>query len=238
MKVTLINHTQNARELLVFTKSTRLNLSTGLIDVISKMSEEKIQKELDYMVDTIKSSWEFVDFTFLIEGVGRGFTHQFVRNRLGSYAQQTMRILDVREFDYVTGPSIINNPELKRVYDKAMHDINSAYVQLIEMGAKIEDARGILPTNISTNIIAKFNLRALSQMMLSRASNRTQGEYRDVLDAMYAAVVEAEPWCAEFLRSSKYDDLKRLESAILSSYEGTDMCTQLLKLIDKVRNNG
>ena len=119
-----------------------------------------------------------------------------------------------------------------------MGSINQYYKRLISAGAKIEDARGILPTNISTNIIAKFNLRALSQMMMSRASNRTQSEYRDVLDAMYEAAVQAEPWCAEFLRSSKYDDLKRLESAILDRYEGTDMCTQLLKLIDKVRNNG
>lgn len=237
MKVTLINHTQNARELLVFTKSTRLNLTTGLMDVINLYSEDKIQKELDYMVDTIKSSWEFVDFTFCIEGVSRGFTHQFVRNRLGSYAQQTMRILDMGDFDYITGPSI-QTEEQKDIYDGCMKVISDAYKMLLEAGVKIEDARGLLPTNISTNITCKFNLRALSQMMLSRASNRTQGEYRDVLDAMYAAVVEAEPWCAEFLRSSKYDDLKRLESAILSSYEGTDMCTSLLKLIDKVRNNG
>lgn len=238
MKVTLVSHTQNARELLVFTKSTRLNVTTGLLDVIKLYDEEKLQKELDYMVDTIKSSWEFVDFTFCIEGVSRGFTHQFVRNRLGSYAQQTMRILDMGDFDYITGPSIENNPRLKSLYDTMMGSINQYYKRLISAGAKIEDARGILPTNISTNIIAKFNLRALSQMMLSRASNRTQDEYRQVLDAMYAAVVEAEPWCASFLRSSKYDDLKRLESAILDSYEGTEMCTQLLKLIDKVRNNG
>lgn len=238
MKVTLVSHTQNARELLVFTKSTRLNITTGLLDVINLYSEEKLQKELDYMVDTIKSSWEFVDFTFCIEGVSRGFTHQFVRNRLGSYAQQTMRILDMGDFKYITGPSIENDPRLKSLYDTMMANINEYYKRLISAGAKIEDARGILPTNISTNIIAKFNLRALSQMMMSRASNRTQDEYRQVLDAMYAAVVEAEPWCASFLRSSKYDDLKRLESAILDRYEGTDMCTQLLKLIDKVRNNG
>lgn len=238
MKVTLVSHTQNARELLVFTKSTRLNVTPGLLDVISLYSEEKLQKELDYMVDTIKSSWEFVDFTFCIEGVSRGFTHQFVRNRLGSYAQQTMRILDMSDFDYITGPSISADPHLQAMYDAAMKDISEIYKRLISNGAKIEDARGILPTNISTNIIAKFNLRALSQMMLSRASNRTQNEYRQVLDAMYAAVVEAEPWCASFLRSSKYDDLKRLENAIIDSYKGTDMCTQLLKLIDKVRNNG
>lgn len=236
MKVTLINHTHNARELLVFTKSTRLNISTSLLGGISKMSNEAIQKELDYMVDTIKSSWEFVDFTFCIEGVSRGFTHQFVRNRLGSYAQQTMRVLDMGDFDYITGPSIEEDDHLKRMYDNAMAGISAVYKELINKGAKIEDARGILPTNISTNIVAKFNLRALSQMMMSRASNRTQSEYRDVLDAMYNAVIEAEPWCAEFLRSSKYEDLKRLENAILSTYEGTEMCTPLLKIIDKVRN--
>lgn len=238
MKVTLLNFTPNARQMLVFTKSTRLNITPGLMDVISMYSDEKLQKELDYMVDTIKSSWEFVDATFCIEGVSRGFTHQFVRNRLGSYAQQTMRILDMGDFDYITGPSIAGDERLQAMYDAAMAQISVVYKELIKSGAKIEDARGILPTNISTNIIAKFNLRALSQMMLSRASNRTQDEYRQVLDAMYAAVVEAEPWCASFLRSSKYDDLKRLESAIIDCYEGTDMCTQLLKLIDKVRNNG
>lgn len=238
MKVTLISHTQNARQLLVFTKSTRLNVNTDLFSQVHYMTDDEIQHELDYMVNTIKSSWEFVDFTFCIEGVGRGFTHQFVRNRLGSYAQQTMRILDMGDFDYITGPSITQDNNLQKIYDAAMAQISVAYKELIKNGAKIEDARGILPTNISTNIIAKFNLRALSQMMMSRASNRTQSEYRNVLDAMYEAVVQAEPWCAEFLRSSKYDDFKRLESAIIDRYEGTDMCTTLLKLIDKVRNNG
>lgn len=236
MKVTLLNHTQYARETLVLTKNTRL-LSGVSLEKVQQMTDEEIQKELDYMVNTIKSSWEFVDFTFLIEGVSRGFTHQFVRNRLGSYAQQTMRILDVGEFGFVTGPSIVTD-EQKGIYEGCMKVINDAYHMLIKSGVEIEDARGLLPTNIETNIVAKFNLRALSQMMLSRASNRTQSEYREVLDAMYEAVVRSEPWCGEFLRSTKYDDLKRLESAILDRYEGTEMCTTLLKIIDKVRNNG
>ena len=237
MKVTLLNFTPNAKQILVYTKNTRLSVSADMLDKVHAMSDNEIQHELDYMVNTIKSSWEFVDATFCIEGVSRGFTHQFVRNRLGSYAQQTMRILDMGDFDYITGPSIVTE-EQKDIYDGCMKVISDAYKMLLEAGVKIEDARGLLPTNISTNIVCKFNLRALSQMMMSRASNRTQSEYRNVLDSMYEAVVEAEPWCAEFLRSSRYDDLKRLESAILDRYEGTDMCTQLLKLIDKVRNNG
>lgn len=237
MKVTLINHTQNARQLLVFTKNTRLSMSSALLNNVANLTDEEIKSELEYMVNTIKSSWEFVDFTFMIEGVSRGFTHQFVRNRLGSYAQQTMRMLDMGSFNYITGPSISADDHLQKMYDAAMSQIAAMYKELIKKGAKVEDARGILPTNISTNIVAKFNLRALSQMMMSRASNRTQSEYRDVLDAMYEAVIQAEPWCADFLRSSKYDDLKRLESAILDTYEGTDQCTSLLKIIDKVRND-
>jgi flavin-dependent thymidylate synthase len=236
MKVTLINHTQHARETLVLTKNTRL-LSGVTLDEVNQKTDEQLQKELDYMVNTIKSSWEFVDFTFMIEGVSRGFTHQFVRNRLGSYAQQTMRILDMSGFDYITGPSIANDPKLQLQYEKAMEQINHAYQTLIAMGAKVEDARGILPTNISTNIVAKFNLRALSQMMLSRASSRTQGEYRDVLDAMYNAVVSAEPWCDKFLRSGKYEALKQIESILKSDYEGTELLIPYLKLIDKVRND-
>ncbi len=236
MKVTLINHTQDAQKLLVFTKNTRLQMKASLFDVIDEMTPEEIQSELDYMVNTIKSSWEFVDFTFLIEGVGRGFTHQFVRNRLGSYAQQTMRILHMRDFGYVTGPSIKRDPELKEIYDKCMRQISMAYSQLVDLGANIEDARGLLPTNIETNIVAKFNLRALSDMMMSRSSTRTQQEYRLVIDAMYDEVIKAEPWCAKFLHGDKYETLKQIESAILSTYEGTEQCTHYLKLIDKVRN--
>lgn len=237
MKVELLSYTPNPKWLLVTTKNTRLLNSLSALRV-DCMTDEEIDKELDYMVDTIKSSWEFIDFTFMIEGVSRGFTHQFVRNRLGSYAQQTMRIIDMQGFGYVTGPSISANPEIQAEYDIIMAEINDGYKRLIEMGAKPEDARGVLPTNIETNIVAKFNLRALSQMMMSRASSRTQSEYRDVLDSMFEAVVAAEPWLDKFLRNSKYHDLAVLESAIMDKYEGAPACTRLIKMIDKVRNNG
>ncbi len=90
MKVSLISHTPHAAELLIFTKSTRLNMSPGLMDEIMSWSEDKKLAELEYMAATIPSSWEFVDYVFMIEGVSRAFTHQFVRSRNASYAQQTM----------------------------------------------------------------------------------------------------------------------------------------------------
>lgn len=236
MKVTLIAHTPLPAHLMIFTKNTRLKMSADQMDNILMMNDEQVKRELDYMVNTIKSSWEFVDMTFMIEGVSRAFTHQFVRNRQGSYAQQTMRILDMNGFDFVTGPSIENNPEAKELYEDFMVECDYVYNKLIELGANIEDARGVLPTNICTNIVAKFNLRTLSDMMASRASSRTQGEYREVIQKMYDAVVEQMPWAADFLRDHKSYALSKLESVIRDQFDGTDKLTDIIKLIDIVRN--
>jgi flavin-dependent thymidylate synthase len=235
MKVKLLSYTNNAEDLLLFTKNTRLKMSPFLLDEISSWTPEKKKEELDYMVNTIKSSWEFVDYVFIIEGVSRAFTHQFVRNRQGSYAQQTMRMLDVSGFEYVTGPSIENNPDLNYKYHAIMEIINEEYQKLIEGGAAVEDARGILPTNICTNIVAKYNLRTLSELVASRASPRTQAEFRSVMDAMYEAVIEVHPWAKPFLHDQKFDALKVLESHIIDTYEGTDKITMLLKKIDILR---
>lgn len=232
MKVTLINNTENAVDLLLFTKMTRLKMSASGMRDISKWSPEKKMKELEYMSNTIKSSWEFVDYTFSIEGVSRAFTHQFVRNRMGSYAQQTMRMLDVTGFDYVTGSTV----DCKEEYHDTMATINAEYDNLIQNGASIEDARGILPTNICTNIVAKFNLRTLSDMFASRRSSRTQSEFRSVVEAMEEQVLMVHPWAKTFLRDRKADSLDALESVILSEYEGTSQCAGYIKLIDTLRN--
>ena len=68
----------------------------------------------------------------------------------------------------------------------------------------IEDARGILPTNIYTNIVAKFNLRTLHEMAKSRLSPRAQGEYREVFTMMVAEVVKEHPWAKPFLTPKEW----------------------------------
>lgn len=236
MRVTIVGQTQDPMDLLIMSKSTRLEMCPEMLVDIQLMSEAEKLEQLDYMVNTIKSSWEFFDISFLIEGVSRAFTHQFVRNRQGSYAQQTMRILNMSGFDYVTGPSILENDKRKAAYDNAMLAIQESYDYLIKLGVKEEDARGILPTNICTNIMVKHNLRSLSDMLASRASHRTQDEYRKVCDAMYDACVEKWPWIAPFLRDQKSYALKELESIIHDQYDGTDKLVPYLKLIDLIRN--
>jgi len=247
MKVTLIDFTGKgsaneqwcAAELLLFTKSTRLSMSPGLMTVIRAWPESKKLEELEYMANTIPSSWEFVDYTFMIEGVSRAFTHQFVRTRNGSYAQQTMRVLDMGEFDYVYADRVLANPEAKVSIDATLGFVKRCYARLTkDLGIPAEDARGILPTNIATNICAKFNLRTLSELTASRSGGRTQGEYQSVVSAMADAVLAVHPWAEKFLFRQGRDYFAEIEAFAEREYGG-DLLKKgkLLKIVDAMRKD-
>ena len=203
MKVELVNYTSDAVDLLLFTKNTRLMDDEDAYGKIAGWSETKKQEELDYMLQTIRSSWEFIDYTFNIRDVSRGFTHQFVRTRQASYAQQSQRTVDMFGFSYYTPERIEQNHEALAEYDKALADIADAYQRLRKF-VPAEDARGVLPTNIHTNIVAKFNLRTLSEMAKSRLSPRAQGEYQQVFKLMVKAVVAVHPWADPFLTPTQW----------------------------------
>ena len=192
MKVTLINHTQNALELLLYTKNTRLQGAQSLQDIINWPVEKKLE-ELAYMRDTIQSSWEFTDYVFHIEGVTRAFTHQLVRTRTGSYAQQSQRTVDVREQEII-------NPTGDVDFELVADYVIDEYANMIDNGMEVQDARGILPTNMTTEIITKFDLRTLHNMGLTRLCTRTQGEYQEVFKAMVEEVVKVHPWAKDFIK--------------------------------------
>jgi len=236
MKVTLISHTTNAEELLVFTKQVRLGATADRWAAVHAMTSEEILAELRYMAETIPSSWEFVDYTFCIEGVSRAFTHQFVRNRHGSYAQQSLRVVDkVGDIDFVW-PERLNETQQAHV-GAALFAIEQSAQLLKNSGAATEDIRSILPTNIATNIVAKFNLRTLSELAKSRTGGRTQGEYIGVMNAMIDAVLAVHPWAEVFLTPKQGRDYFADIEAFAERVFGGDLLKkgELLKIVDKMR---
>jgi flavin-dependent thymidylate synthase len=207
MKVTLINYTPDALETLIFTKNTRLRMTGMGLEEVKAWPMEKKLAELEYMRNTIQSGWEFVDYIFAIEDVTRAFTHQLVRHRVGtSFAQQAQRAVDMTGFTYETGPSIrewtdpFYPEENEAEYDQIMGEISKSYNRLVTMGVKGQDARGVLPTNIHTNIVFKANLRTLHEMALKRLCVKAQGEFQEVFRAIKNEVVNAHPWAEPFIR--------------------------------------
>lgn len=198
MKVKLIDYNPDALALLIFTKQTRLQ-GVQTIEEVKAWPMEKQLEELAYMRDTIKSSWEFSNYAFNITGVTRAFTHQLVRTRQASYAQESMRSIDASDHEWLN--TIKDNSErCHDIFDAACAGSVFDYSEMLEKGIPPQDARGVLPTNILTSIIMGANLRTLHEMANVRLCTRTQGEYQDVFKAMKAVVVAVHPWAEDFIQ--------------------------------------
>lgn len=199
MKITLINYTSDALDLLLITKNTRLQPDEVMWAVKNLTYEQKLE-ELEYIKNTIQSSWEFVDYTFLIQDVSRAFTHQFVRHRHASFAQQSQRAVEIKKptFLPLIGDDVSRYEE--DLYNVSVYNSFLTYEKLMKLDVPMESARAVLPTATYTNIIAKFNLRSLSDMAKLRLCTRTQGEHQEVFRRMRNEIINVHPWADDFLR--------------------------------------
>lgn len=195
MKVTLISHTPNALELLLGTKSARMRGQDP-----ATMTDEEKRDHWAYMLDTIKSPFEFVDYIFQIEGVSKNFTHQLVRTRTGAYQQETSRALDMGGQPVVMPEAFKDNEVLMNLFHDAVADADAHYQQIIAAGGQLQDARSVVPSNMETKIQCKFNLRTMSDMAKNRLCARTQGEYQDAYRMMRELVLEQHPWADSLLQ--------------------------------------
>lgn len=188
-----------AAKKLIYSKLTRLEQSQDTWAAIDEMTIDELAEQLRYVRDSVRSSWEFVTFTFQVKNVTRGFTHQMVRTRTASYAQQSQRVVNMEGFEYGCGPVIKDNPEMLAVYDECMQQIDAAYTKLIALGAPAQDARGVLPTAVGTSIIIELNLRTLADLAGKRDNPRAEGEYHAVFREMARVAMETMPWVEMFL---------------------------------------
>jgi thymidylate synthase ThyX len=95
---------------------------------------------------------------------------------------------------------VVDDEALQSDIDAMFGCNKSDYAELIKRGLPVQEARGILATNITTSIIAQFSLRTLHEMANVRLCTRTQGEYQDVFRMMKAAVIEVHPWADDFIQ--------------------------------------
>jgi flavin-dependent thymidylate synthase len=241
MKVTLFDGTgfgspnpeRHAANVIVFTRSTRLKMSPEGKAAIEAKPDYEILQELKEAANTLPSSWEFVNFSFLIEGVTRAFTHQLVRTRTASYAQQAMRIVDVSDFEYTTGPTIARDKTIVGAYKNTMENARQCYKFLLDAGASSEDARGVLPMNIHTNICMQINMRNFVNQTRKRVSRRVQDEYRNVMDACIIEVEKVYPWFYLFYKNDAFKARKDLQDMIYDNkYLTPEDKTNMVKKLD------
>jgi thymidylate synthase (FAD) len=160
--------------------------------------EKSSDKELNVILKQVmnlghNSVIEHTSFSFAISDVSRSLTHQLVRHRIASYAQQSQRYVNLNEPNYVTPPKIAKNKEMKKAYDKTMENIWKEYNKLIDLGIPAEDSRYILPNATCTNIIVTMNARSLLNFFELRCCLHAQWEIRHLANIMLKEVKKVAP---------------------------------------------
>jgi len=143
MNVKLIGFTPNPEKIPAM--AAKLTHSKTKPEDLDKTSDKELKAILEQVTSLGHTSViEHTNFTFAISDVSRSLTHQLVRHRIASYAQQSQRYVDFKEPNYVTPPKIAKNKQMKKAYDDTMKTIWEQYSNLLDMGimAMIRVIRG------------------------------------------------------------------------------------------------
>ena len=147
---------------------------------------------------------EHASASFALRGVSRAFTHQLVRHRLASIAQQSQRYVKEDAFEYVTPPDIAANPIAAELYHSHMLRVRDMYTTLRDLGILKEDARFVLPNACETEIVFTANFREFRHVFELRLDKAAQWEIRDVCRKMLEELYQIAPSVFEDLYAKEF----------------------------------
>jgi len=192
MNVKLIGFTPNPEKLPAL--AAKLTHSKIKPEELEKSSDRELKGILEHVMNLGHTSViEHTCFTFAISDVSRSLTHQLVRHRIASYAQQSQRYVNLSEPCYVTPPTIKKNKKMREAYDETMRNIWEQYNKLLRLGIPAEDSRYVLPNATCTNIIVTMNARSLLNFFELRCCLHAQWEIRQLANKMLREVKKVAP---------------------------------------------
>lgn len=148
---------------------------TSSVEQMREGSAEEFVKRV-IMARKHYSVLEHVSFTFELVTT-RAIANQIVRHRMAAYCQESMRYV---RMDRKTGGLPVIAPyqfdnwpeEAKKLWLEAVQVSEDNYMDLLKMKIKAEDARGVLPLDTATVLVATWNLRELLHILYHPVSGR------------------------------------------------------------------
>lgn len=117
----------------------------------------------------------------------RGFTHELVRHRLAAYSQESTRYCNYNKDKFGSEITVIKPFEINKdtkeydLWKEAMQNAEKSYMAMIENGSKPENARGVLPIDIKTEIVITTNLREWKHIFKLRTSKAAHPSMRELM---------------------------------------------------------
>lgn len=157
-------------------------INNNKIDVSVITVEEN---EIDSLDESIRDSQKILVYRLTTD---RGVTHELVRHRLCSFAQESTRYCNYSKQKFGDKIHIIKPLDYvdhQAMYDIAFNNAAEAYFELLHEGAKPEQARAVLPTNLKAEITITANLAEWKHIFFQRLALDAHPEARRVVKFVY-----------------------------------------------------
>jgi len=144
-----------------------------------KITEESAKK---FVAGLIKRGHEamlehsFLSVKFIVD---RGVSHELVRHRLTSFAQESTRYCNYskdkfgNEITFIEPYFFVDDLNKYGAWYGAMMKAEDAYLELIGNGATPQEARSVLPNSTKTEVVMSMNYRGWRHFFKLRAARET-----------------------------------------------------------------
>lgn len=125
--------------------------------------------------------------------VDRGVSHELVRHRVASFAQESTRycnyghegeITVILPVFFDTGMGVNSNSIVFEEWKQSCEVAERKYISLLEKGATPQEARAVLPNSLKTDIVVTANLREWRHILSLRAVGTTGKPHPQMREVM------------------------------------------------------
>lgn len=120
--------------------------------------------------------------------VDRGISHEIVRHRMASFAQESQRYCNYskdefgKEITFIIPEFLDYKSESWDVWKNAMQEAEKAYFKMLELGFSPQEARAVLPNSTKTELVMTANLREWRHFFKLRAEGVTGTPHPQMLE--------------------------------------------------------
>ena len=186
-------------------------------DLITESSGKKMIKSLISKEHFAMFDHESITYKVICD---RGVSHEIVRHRIGAYAQESTRYCNYNSGKFGSEISVIDissgfNYNLSKEEDiakltewmNAINDAEKHYNKLIELGAKPEEARSVLPNSLKTEIVITYDISEWVYFMKLRyygTTGKPHPQMKEIANLIRLDMIKRYPFifgeCANFTK--------------------------------------
>lgn len=140
--------------------------------------------------------------------VDRGVSHELVRHRVASFAQESTRYCNYGQDKFGNEITVIKplffeeSSEQYPIWENAMSKAEASYFNLLACGASPEQARCVLPNSLKTEVIMTANMREWRHFFRLRALGETGKPHPQMKEVAYSLLCDLQKYLPEL-----FDDL-------------------------------